>query len=109
MAKWICRKDLKNLNQKTRDINSYDWDELYKTANDFVSLYIPVATVDTGCRSFWGSPRVQISFMAKGNKKYIELLDEMKCLRKLRGSNDKNGRCVIAEIIFNPDGTLDPT
>nr|DAE90831.1 MAG TPA: hypothetical protein [Caudoviricetes sp.] len=88
------------------NIDSYDWEKLYKTANNFISLYIPVAKVNTGCKSFYVSPRVQISFMAKGNSKYIKLLDEMKCLRKLRGSNSKNGRIIIAEIIFNSDGTL---
>ena len=28
-------------------IDSYDWDELYAKANEFVSKYIPVATVYT--------------------------------------------------------------
>lgn len=88
------------------NINSYDWEKLYKTANDFISLYIPVATVNTGCQTFIKSPRVQISFTAKGNSQYIKLLDKMKCLRKLRGSNGKSGRTINAEIIFNSDGTL---
>lgn len=89
------------------DIDSYDWEKLYKTANDFISLYIPVATVNKGCRTFIGSPRVEISFAEKGNSQYIKLLDKMKCLRRLRGIIGKSGRIVIAEIIFNVDGTLD--
>lgn len=50
--------------------------------------------------------RVDISFIEKGNKKYIKMLNEMKCLKKLTRTNGKNGRIINAEIIFNPDGSL---
>ncbi len=89
------------------NINSYNWNELYKQANEFIEKNIPPAKVNTGCICFLsGHPRVEIFFIAKGNKKYIKLLDEMPCLRKLRGANTKYGRIVKAEIIFNSDGTL---
>ncbi len=89
------------------NINSYNWNELYKQANEFVKKNIPPAMVNTGCMSFLsGCPRVEISFSAKGNKKYIKLLDEMSCLRKLKGINSEYGRIIKAEIIFNSDGTL---
>lgn len=89
------------------NIDSYNWNELYEKANEFVAKNIPPAKVNTGCASFYlNRPRVQISFIAKGNKEYIKMLDEMRCLRKLRGTNSKDGRIVNAEIIFNSDGTL---
>ena len=67
-------------------IDSYDWDKLYAKANEFVSKYIPVATVNTNRKSFVNNrPRVDISFRAKGNAKYIKLIDEMQCIRKLKG------------------------
>lgn len=52
-------------------------------------------------------PRVDISFIAKGNAKYIKLIDEMQCIRKLKGANSKNGRIINAEIIFATDGSLE--
>lgn len=89
------------------DIDSYDWNDLYKKANEFVAKNIPPARVNTGRASFLsGRPRVEISFIAKGNPKYIKLLDEMPCLRKLKGINSEYGRIIRAEIIFNSDGTL---
>lgn len=89
-------------------IDSYDWDELYANANEFVSQYIPVATVNTNRKSFFNNrPRIEISFIAKGNKKYIELIDEMQCIRKLKGTNSKNGRIINAEVIFATDGSLE--
>lgn len=91
-----------------RTIDSYDWDELYAKANEFVSKYIPVATVSTGRKSFVNNrPRVDISFAAKGNTKYIKLINEMQCIRKLKGTNSKTGRIVNAEIIFATDGSLE--
>lgn len=88
-------------------IDSYNWDELYAKANEFVSKYIPVATVNTSRKSFVNSPSVNISFAAKGNTKYIKLIDEMQCIRKLKGANSKNGRIINAEIIFATDGSLE--
>ena len=65
------------------------------------------ANVNTGSKTLIdGRPRVEISFLGKGNSKYIKMLDEMKCLRKLRGTNGKKGRIINAEIIFNADGSL---
>ena len=90
-----------------KGIDSYNWEDLYNKANEFINTYIPVATVNTGCKSFIGGvPRVQISFIAKGNRQYIKLLDEMKCMRKLKGMNGKDGRIIQAEIIFNVDGSI---
>lgn len=89
-------------------IDSYDWDELYAKANEFVSQYIPVATVNTKRKSFINNrPSVYISFAAKGNAKYIKLTDEMQCIRKLKGANSKTGRIINAEIIFATDGSLE--
>lgn len=89
-------------------IDSYDWDKLYAKANEFVSKYIPVATVNTNRKSFVNNcPRVNISLTAKGNAKYIKLIDEMQCIRKLKGTNSKTGRIVNAEIIFATDGSLE--
>lgn len=89
-------------------IESYDWDKLYAKANEFVSKYIPVATVNTNRKSFVNNrPRVDISFRAKGNAKYIKLIDEMQCIRKLKGANSKNGRIINAEVIFATDGSLE--
>ena len=90
-----------------KNIDSFDWDDLYKKANDFILENIPVANVNTGSKTLIdGRPRVEISFLGKGNSKYIKMLDEMKCLRKLRGTNGKKGRIINAEIIFNADGSL---
>lgn len=76
--------------------------------NEFVSQYIPVATVNTNCKSFVNNrPRVDISFIAKGNAKYIKLIDEMQCIRKLKGANSKNGRIINTEVIFATDGSLE--
>ena len=89
------------------DIDSDDWNDLYEKANEFVAKNIPPATVNTGRMAFYGGrPRVDISFIEKGNKKYIKMLNEMKCLKKLPRTNGKNGRIINAEIIFNPDGSL---
>lgn len=52
-------------------------------------------------------PSVNISFAAKGNAKYIKLIDEMQCVRKLKGANSKTGKIVNAEIIFATDGSLE--
>ena len=88
-------------------IDSYDWDELYAKANEFVSKYIPVATVNTNRKNFVNNcPRVNISLTAKGNTKYIKLIDEMQCIKKLKGANSKNGRIINAEVIFSTDGSL---
>ena len=93
---------------KIMTIDSYDWDELYAKANEFVSQYIPVATVNTNRKSFFNNrPRVNISLTAKGNTKYIKLIDEMQCIRKLKGANSKTGRIINAEIIFTADGSLE--
>jgi hypothetical protein len=93
---------------KNMTINSYDWDELYARANEFVSKYIPVATVNTNRKSFVNNrPRVDLSFIAKGNAKYIKLIDEMQCIKKLKGTNSKAGRIINAEIIFATDGSLE--
>ena len=91
-----------------RTIDSYNWDELYAKANEFISKYIPVATVNTNRKSFYNNrPRVNISFAAKGNAKYIKLIDEMQCVRKLKGANSKTGKIINAEIIFATDGSLE--
>lgn len=91
-----------------KTIDSYNWDELYAKANEFVSKYIPVATVNTGRKSVANNrPSVNISFAAKGNAKYIKLIDEMQCVRKLKGANSKTGKIVNAEIIFATDGSLE--
>lgn len=52
-------------------------------------------------------PRVDLSFIAKGNAKYIKLIDEMQCIKKLKGTNSKAGRIINAEIIFATDGSLE--
>lgn len=91
-----------------KTIDSYNWDELYAKANEFISKYIPVATVNTNRKSFYNNrPRVNISLTAKGNTKYIKLIDEMQCIKKLKGANSKTGRIINAEIIFTADGSLE--
>lgn len=92
---------------KMMNIDSYDWNELYKRAEEFCNKHIPNARVNTGVKSFvFGSPRVEISFLMKGNADYLKILDNMPCLRKLKGMNTKNGRVMRGEIIFNSDGYI---
>lgn len=60
------------------NINSYNWNELYKQANEFIEKNIPPAKVNTGCMCFLsGHPRVEIFFIAKGNKNILNYW--MKC------------------------------
>ena len=67
-------------------IEDYNWDELYKRAEEFCSKNIPNAKVNTGIQSFvHGCPRVEISFLLKGNADYLKILDNMSCLRKFSG------------------------
>ena len=88
-------------------IEDYNWDELYKRAEEFCSKNIPNAKVNTGIQSFvHGRPRVEISFLLKGNADYLKILDNISCLRKFSGMNTKNGRVIRGEIIFNADGFI---
>ena len=42
-----------------KNIDSFDWDDLYKKANDFILENIPVANVNTGSKTLIdGRPRV---------------------------------------------------
>lgn len=88
-------------------IEDYNWDELYKRAEEFCNKNIPNAKVNTGIKSFvHGCPRVEILFLLKGNADYLKILDNMSCLRKLCGMNTTNGRVIRGEIIFNADGFI---
>lgn len=88
-------------------IYDYDWDDLYNKAQTFIQEYIPEAIVNKGCQTFMrGKPRVEVIFPQRGNKRMITLLTDSRKFRLLRGYNAGGSRMVKAEIIFNPDGSL---
>lgn len=89
------------------NIESYDWDNLYNKAEEFIHQYIPEAVVCKGIKTFSsGKPKVDVSFPEKGHKADIEILCKTGCFRSLRGANIGGSRISKGEIIFNSDGTL---
>ena len=88
------------------NIESFNWNDLYKKAEEFIHKYIPEAVVNTNVKGLRGGPIVEVSFPTKWNKKHLEDLNKEKCFRKLHGCNVGGSRIVRGEIIFNEDGTL---
>lgn len=95
------------VDEEQMNIDSYDWNDLYKKAEEFIHIYVPDAVVNNGTQTFFGGrPRVEIIFPEKGHKANIEILNRERCFRRLKGSNIRGSRIVIGEIVFNEDGTL---
>ena len=89
------------------NIESYDWDDLYKQAEEFIHMYIRQAFVNSGFKSFCnGHPLVEVSFSEKGNKAALKKLSEEKCFERFRGCNVNGSRICRGRIIFNADGSL---
>mgnify|MGYP000851949708 FL=1 len=90
-----------------RNIEDYNWNDLYEKVENFIRGYIPDANVNKGVKAFYGGkPRVEITFKQKGNQTAIKTLDKEPCFRSLSGYNVKGTRICRAEIIFDEDGNI---
>ena len=89
------------------NIESYDWNDLCKKAEEFIHKYIPQASVKSNIKSFYGDhPAVEICFPEKGNGAALKKLNEEKGFKRLKGINVGGSRIGKGEIIFDPDGLL---
>lgn len=86
----------------------YDWDDLYKKAEDYIQQIVPDAKVNHGTQSInAGKPVVDASFPAKGHKSQIHELSQRENILYHRGSNINGIRMYNFGIIFSESGKLE--
>lgn len=88
-------------------IDSYNWEDLYQKAKEYICEYIPEATVNKLRKAcYGGKPAVEVSFPYKGNRKAMVILRSDSRFRILRGYNADGKRMVRGEVLFSVDGKL---
>lgn len=91
---------------QTYNINSYDWNELYDKAEEYLRKYSDQFHVNRGQAGFPHHPEVCASIPVKGNQQVLKMVQQDEKLTVRRGYTANGQRFANVSVRFHIDGTL---